>query len=143
MTEIRVSTDAAQLDVDAIHRFLSEESAWARGIPLPLVRESIANSLNFGLFVGPQQAAYARVVTDHATFAYLMDVFVLNEYRGQGLSRQLMAAVMAHPTTKKIRRFVLVSSTARGLYEKFGFLPPSKPETFMELTVANAYLSEA
>jgi GNAT superfamily N-acetyltransferase len=143
MTEIRVSTDPNQLDVDAIHRFLSEESAWARGIPLPLVRESIANSLNFGLFVGRQQAAYARVVTDHVTFAYLMDVFVLKEYRGQGLSRQLMASVMAHPTTKRVRRFMLVSSTARGLYEKFGFVPPSKPETFMEITAANGYVSQA
>lgn len=139
MTEVRISNDPTQLDVDTIHRFLSEESAWARGISMHLVRVSIDNSLNFGLFVDRKQAAYARVVTDHATFAYLVDVFVLSEYRGQGLSRQLMAAVMAHPTIRKVRRFVLVSSTARGLYEKFGFASPTKPETFMEINVANAY----
>ncbi|MBL0085151.1 MAG: GNAT family N-acetyltransferase [Ideonella sp.] len=142
MTEVRISTDQTQLDVGAIHRFLSEESAWARGIPLALVRESINNSLNFGLFVGNQQAAYARVVTDHATFAYLLDVFVLREYRGKGLSRELMASVMAHPTIRKVRRVVLVSSTARGLYQKFGFVPLANPETFMEINVPNAY-SEA
>ena len=139
MTEIRVTTDPSELEIDTIHRFLSQESAWARGIPLPLVRESIENSLNFGLFVGGKQAAYARVVTDHATFAYLLDVFVLSEYRGQGLSRQLMASVIAHPSTRKVRRFLLVSSTSRGLYEKFGFAPLKKPETFMEINVADPH----
>lgn len=139
MTQARITTDPADLDVGVIHRFLSEQSTWARGIPLELVRQSIEHSLNFGLFVGRDQAAYARVVTDHSTFAYLVDVFVLPEYRGQGLSRQLMSAVMAHPSVRKVRRCVLVSSTARGLYAKFGFVPPAKPETFMEINVVNAY----
>ncbi len=139
MTHVRISTDKAQLDVDAIHRFLSQESTWARSIPLELVRDSIEHSLNFALFVGEVQAAYARVVTDHATFAYLLDVFVVKEYRGQGLSRVLMTAVMAHDSIKKVRRFLLVSSAARGLYEKYGFAAPAKPETFMEINIANPY----
>ena len=139
MNAVSITTNPSDLDVECIHRFLSEESAWARGIPLDLVRLSIANSLNFGLFVGSSQVGYARLVTDHATFAYLMDVFVLPAYRGRGLSRQLLETVMAHPTARKVRRFVLVSSTARGLYEKFGFSAPAKPETFMEINTSNAY----
>lgn len=141
MNAVSITTNPSDLDVECIHRFLSEESAWARGIPADLVRLSIANSLNFGLFVEGRQAGYARLVTDHATFAYLLDVFVLPEYRGRGLSRELMSAVMTHPTTQKVRRIILVSSTARGLYEKFGFSALSKPETYMEINIANAYQS--
>lgn len=141
MTEIRISNDPTDLDVEAIHRFLSEESPWARGISLALVRRGIEHSLNFGLFCGPVQAGYARVVTDYATFAYLQDVFVLEAYRGRGLSRQLIAAIMAHPDVRDVRRFMLVSSSARGLYEKFGFAAPAKPEIIMEITVSNAYSS--
>lgn len=139
MTEVRIETDAKQLDIEKIHRFLSQESTWARGIPIDVVRESIENSLNFGLFRGDTQIAYARVVTDRATFAYLLDVFVFPEFRGQGHSRTLMAAVMKNPIVRKVRRFVLVSSTARGLYEKFGFAPLAKPEAYMEINIVNAY----
>ena len=135
MTEIRISNDPLELDVELIHRFLSEESHWARDISLDLVRRSIAHSLNFGLFAGAAQVGYARVVTDHASFAYLQDVFVLEAYRGRGLSRQLVAAVLAHPAVRDVRRFMLLSSTARGLYEKFGFAAPARPEIIMELAV--------
>ena len=134
MTAFRISNDPKDLDVEAIHRFLSEESHWARGISIDLVRRSIEHSLNFGLFSGTVQVGYARVVTDHATFAYLQDVFVLEAYRGRGLSRQLVAAVLAHPAVRDVRRFMLVSSTARGLYEKFGFAPPKRPEIHLEIT---------
>jgi len=135
-----ISTNPDQLDVVMIHRFLSEESSWARGIPIELVARSIRNSLNFGLFQGGRQVGYARVVTDQATFAYLMDVFVLPEARGHGLSLALMEAVMQHPSVGQVRRFVLVSSAARGLYERFGFAAPAKPETFMEINRPNTYL---
>jgi GNAT superfamily N-acetyltransferase len=122
---------------------LSEESSWARGISRPLVQESVRISLNFGLFVADAQVGYARVISDYATFAYLLDVFVLPEYRGRGYSRQLMSAVVAHPKLQGLRRFILVSSTACGLYQKHGFAPPAKPETFMEINVPNAYQNKA
>ncbi|MBM3117530.1 GNAT family N-acetyltransferase [Jeongeupia naejangsanensis] len=135
----RITTDPAEQDIAVIHRFLTEESKWARGIPVELVRESVANSLNFGLFVGDAQVGYARVVTDYATFAYLLDVFVLDAHRGNGYSRQLMDAVIAHPKLQGLRRFMLFTSTAHGLYEKYGFAPPAWPDTMMEIMVPNAY----
>ena len=139
MTELRITTEPAELDVPLIHRFLSEESAWARGIPLATVQESIRHSLNFGLFAGAGQVAYARVVTDYATFAYLVDVFVLAEHRGKGYSAELMAAVMAHPGLQGLRRFLLATSTAHGLYAKFGFAAPAKPQALMERFTPDAY----
>lgn len=129
----------ADLDIELIHGFLSERSTWARGISKAMVQESIEHSLNFAVLIGTQQVGFARVVTDQTTFAYLLDVFVIESHRGRGLSRLLMAAVMAHPKIARVRRFVLVSSTARGLYSQFGFQPPEKPETFMEINVSNAY----
>ena len=140
---LSLRTDPAAQDVDLIHRFLSEDSPWAKDIPKPLVRESIQNSLNFGLFESEAQVAYARVVTDYTTFAYVLYVFVLQEHRGKGYSRMLMEAVLAHPRLQGLRRLVLVSSTARGLYAKYGFAPLEKPETFMEITRANPYASDA
>jgi GNAT superfamily N-acetyltransferase len=143
MQTVTITTAVEDQDVDVIHRFLSEESPWAKGISRPLVQESVRNSLNFGLFVANAQVGYARVISDYATFAYLLDVFVLREYRGRGYSRQLMDAVVAHPRLQGLRRFILVSSTARGLYQQYGFAPPAKPETFMEINVSNAYQNEA
>ncbi|AIY39920.1 Histone acetyltransferase HPA2 -related acetyltransferase [Collimonas arenae] len=139
MEELRITTEPAELDIPSIHRFLSEESAWARGIPLAMVEESIRHSLNFGLFAGDRQVAYARVVTDYATFAYLVDVFVLAEQRGKGYSAQLMTAVMAHPRLQGLRRFMLATSTAHGLYAKFGFSAPARPQTLMERFAPDAY----
>ena len=108
-----------------------------------LVRGSVKNSLNFGLFLGTDQIAYARVVSDYATFAYLVDVFVLQEYRGKVYSRVLMAAVMNHPQLQGLRRFTLATSTAHGLYQKFGFTALVKPHTLMEKFVPNAYQRDA
>ncbi|MFZ6687574.1 GNAT family N-acetyltransferase [Undibacterium sp. SXout11W] len=137
---MEISTDKARLNVSLIHHFLSEQSAWAKGIPLETVQRSIEHSLCFGAYIDGQQIAFARVVTDKATFAYLMDVFVLPAYRGQGHAKTLMHAVQEHPDLQEIRRFILVSSTARGLYEKFGFQAPTKPETFMEINRPTIYL---
>jgi GNAT superfamily N-acetyltransferase len=139
MEQLRLTTEAAELDVPLIHRFLSEESAWARGISLALVEESIRNSLNFGLFAGAGQVAYARVVTDYSTFAYLVDVFVLAEHRGKGYSARLMAAVMEHPRLQGLRRFMLATSTAHGLYAKFGFAAPARPQSLMERYAPDVY----
>ncbi len=136
---MEINNDPQQLDINLIHRFLSEESAWARGIPLEKVKQSIAHSLCFGGYENGQQIAFARVVSDFATFAYLMDVFVLKEHRGRGLSRQLVAAVKAHPQLQGLRRFLLASSDARGLYQKFGFQALGKPEIMMEINVPDIY----
>ena len=134
-----ISTDTSQLDIALVHQFLSEQSPWAKGISLATVQRSIEYSLCFGGYIDGRQIAFARVVTDKATFAYLMDVFVLPAYREQGYAKTLMHAVQAHPDLQEIRRFILVSSSARGLYEKFGFQPPIKPETFMEINRPDIY----
>lgn len=142
MSEFRVSTATRDLDLGTIHRFLSEESAWARGIPLDTVRRAVANSLNFGGYVDGKQVAYARVVTDQATFAYMADVFVLKEHRGKGYSKQLVEAVVSHPGLQGLRRFMLATSDAHGLYEQFGFTPAVRPQTMMEKFVPDAYRRE-
>jgi GNAT superfamily N-acetyltransferase len=132
MEALRISTDQRDLDVPLIHRFLSESSYWARGVPLETVKTSLANSLCFGGYLGNSQAAFARVISDFATFANLVDVFVLPEYRGRGYGRQLMAEVMAHPKLQGLRRFTLATRDSHGLYAKFGFEPLSNPEIFMQ-----------
>ena len=139
--ELRISTDPAELDVELVHRFLSEQTYWAKGIPLDLVRKAIANSLCFGGYVGGAQVAFARVISDYATFANLVDVFVLPEHRGKGYGKQLMAAVFAHPQLQGLRRFMLATSDAHGLYAQFGFTAPRFPDTLMERYVADIYSS--
>ena len=136
---MHITTDKAAFDIALIHNFLSTTSPWAHGIPLETVQRSIEHSLCFGGFIDDRQIAFARVVTDRATFAYLMDVFVLPDYRGRGYSRSLIEAVQDHPDLQNIRRFLLVSSSARGLYEKFGFRSPAKPEAFMEIHRPDIY----
>jgi len=133
-----VSTDPARLDVDAIHAFLTS-SYWSPGIPRDIVERAIAGSICFGLFAGERQIGFARVITDRATFAYLADVYVLDEHRGRGLGSWLVETVIAHPELKGLRRFVLVTRDAHGLYEKFGFTPISKPENYMERHRPDAY----
>jgi GNAT superfamily N-acetyltransferase len=139
MQQLRISTAIEDQDIELIHRFLSEESAWAAGIPFETVRASMEHSLNFGGFLGASQVAFARVVSDYATFAYLVDVFVLEGHRGKGYSSALMSAVFSHPRLQGLRRFMLATSTAHGLYAKFGFTPPVKPQTLMEKFIPNAY----
>ena len=136
---IQISDDPTRLDVGLIHHFLSEESAWAAGISLALVRKAISRSLCFGIYDDGAQIGFARVVTDGATHAYLSDVFVVAERRGEGLSRRLMQEVLAHPELQGLRRFMLASSTARGLYQKLGWTALQKPEIFMERHSPDAY----
>ncbi|WP_228893848.1 GNAT family N-acetyltransferase [Pseudoduganella aquatica] len=135
-----ISTDKAALDIALIHGFLSERSTWAVGMPLALLEKAIANSLCFGGYEDGKQIAFARVITDGATFANLVDVFVLPEHRGLGHSKRLVAAVMAHPELQGLRRFSLATSDAHGLYAKFGFAPPRRPQTLMERYVPDVYL---
>lgn len=134
-----ISNDQARLQIDVIHRFLSRQSTWAIGIPREVVERSIVNSLCFGGYENNQQIAFARVVSDYASFAYLMDVFVLPEHRGRGLSLQLMRAVIAHPQLQGLRRFMLASSNARGLYQHFGFRQLANPDIMMEINVPDIY----
>ena len=129
--EFLVSTDAARLDIDAIHAYLSS-SYWAAGIPREVVERAVAGSLCFGLFHGPRQIGFARVISDRATFAYLADVYVLEAYHGHGLGAWLIETVIAHPDLQGLRRFVLVTRDAHGLYEKFGFTSLAKPGNYME-----------
>jgi GNAT superfamily N-acetyltransferase len=136
-----VNTDQSQLDIPMIYRFLSEQSSWAVGISRPLVERAIESSLCFGGFLDGRQIAFARVITDFATFAYLADVFVVPEYRGKGYGKQLVGAVLRHPSLQRLRRFMLATSDAQGLYERFGFTTPSKPDTLMERYFPNIYLS--
>lgn len=134
-----LSTDKQRLDVDTIHRFLTESSTWARGIPRETVEEAIRNSLCFGLYRDGAQLAFCRIITDGATSGHLADVFVLPEQRGRGLSKMLMHFVMAHPLILRLRRFTLATSDAHGLYEKSGFRALGKPETFMEIHQPDIY----
>ena len=140
MPPLTISTDKTELDVPAIHHFLSTQSTWAIGIPLATVQRAIDHSLCFGGFVDARQVAFARVVTDCATFAYLVDVYVLDEYRGRGYGTQLMDAVMAHPDLQGLRRFMLATSTAHGLYARYGFTAPLRPASLMEKYVTDIYL---
>ena len=140
-SSFEVNTDQSQLDIPMIYRFLSEQSSWAVGISRPLVERAIESSLCFGAYLDGRQIAFARVITDFATFAYLADVFVVPEYRGKGYGKQLVAAVLRHPSLQRLRRFMLATNDAQGLYERFGFTAPSKPETLMERYFPNIYLS--
>jgi GNAT superfamily N-acetyltransferase len=137
--EFLISTDRARLDLDVIHGFLTN-CYWAKGIPRDVVALSIENSLCFGIYDGRGAlVGFARVVTDFATFAYLGDVFVLEPYRGRGLSKALMECVMQHPALQGLRRWVLLTRDAHGLYERFGFAPLKSAERYMELHRPDVY----
>ena len=140
---IEVTTDRARLDVALIHRYLSEESYWAKGIPRERLERAIANSLCFGVFEDGAQVGFARVVTDRATFAYLADVFVLPSHRGRGISKTIMEAVRAHPDLQGLRRWHLSTLDAHGLYEQYGFRSLSMPERHMEILAKKPYAGRA
>lgn len=133
-----VSTERGRLDVEVIHGFLSR-SYWAEGIPRAVVERSLEHSLSFGVYHGTRQVGFARVISDYATFAYVSDVFILEEYRGQGLSTWLMEMVVAHPELQGLRRWMLMTRDAHGLYQKVGFEPSRMPERVMERYFADVY----
>ena len=138
MSAYEISTDSARLDVDAIHAFLTR-SYWSPGIPRATVARAIANSLCFGAFWQGQQVGFARVVTDRTTFAYLCDVYVLEAHRGHGLAKQLMDRVMKHPDLQGLRRMMLATLDAHGLYAQFGFTALSAPDRIMEVLKPDVY----
>jgi GNAT superfamily N-acetyltransferase len=128
---VTISTDRSLLDVSAIYDFLTH-SYWAKGIPRATVERSIQNSLCFGIYDAGRQVGFARVVSDFATYAYLADVFVVEECRGRGLSSWLMECIVAHPQLQGLRRWSLVTRDAHGLYAKYGFTPLGAPDGWME-----------
>ena len=127
-----IDTNPARLNLDLIHRWLSQESYWAKDVPREVLERALQHSICFGAYRDGAQVGFARAITDRATFAYLADVFVLHELRGHGCAQQLMEAVMAHPELQGLRRFALATRDAHALYARYGFTPLARPETFME-----------
>jgi GNAT superfamily N-acetyltransferase len=139
--EYVISTDPSRIDVDAVHAFLAR-SYWATGISRAVVARSIEGSLNFGLYAGESPAGFARVITDGATFAYLADVFVLEEHRGKGLGVWMLETIMSHPQLQNLRVWRLATKDAHGLYEKAGFRPLDHPERMMEIVDPAVYAGD-
>jgi len=129
---IHISNDKSLLDLELIHDFLTNRSYWAKGRSMETVKRSVENSLCFGVYENDKQVGFARVVTDYAVFAWLLDVFILEEYRGRGLSKQLMSAIISHPDLQNLKRWGLGTDDAHGLYQQFGFTALSKPNNMME-----------
>ncbi|HKV78427.1 MAG TPA: GNAT family N-acetyltransferase [Candidatus Sulfotelmatobacter sp.] len=137
--EFVISTDRARLDLDVIHRFLTN-CYWAKGIPREVVERSIEHSLCFGIYDGSgEQVGFARVISDFATVAYLGDVFVLESHRGRGLSKWMMGCILQHSSLQGLRRWILLTRDAHGLYAKSGFTPLRAPDRYMELHQADIY----
>jgi GNAT superfamily N-acetyltransferase len=134
-----ISIDKSRLQIDVIQRFLAEDSYWAQNRTLEQTETAIENSICFGVYAGERQIGFARVVSDCATFAYIGDVFILEEFRGSGLSKRLMEAMLAHPDLQNLRRWILATKDAHGLYEQFGFHNLKFPDRWMERPAPNAY----
>ncbi len=139
MQGFRISTDRNELDFDVIYQFISQ-SYWAKGIPKSTMQKALDHSLCFGLFnAEQQQVGFARLITDYATFAYLSDVFIVEQYRGCGLSKFLIETVVSHPDVQGLRRMMLATSDAHGLYAQYGFKPIEQAQTFMQVWQPNIY----
>jgi GNAT superfamily N-acetyltransferase len=136
---VSISPEKEKVDIEFVYDFLSKEAYWSKGIPLETVKRSIANSQNFSVFFEGRQVAYARVITDYATIAYLGDVFVTPEYRGRGISKKLMEFIMTYPSFIGLRRWILITGDAHGLYEQFGWTALNDHSKWMELHSANPY----
>ena len=136
--EYTITTDRNRLDLEAIHGFLTN-SYWSPGVRIEIVERAIANSLCFGLFHGKDQVGFARVITDKSTFAYLADVYVLESHRGQGLSKWLLDLIQGHEDLQGLRRFMLTTRDAHGLYAQFGFTALANPSRMMEIVNTDVY----
>jgi GNAT superfamily N-acetyltransferase len=128
-----ISTDRQKLDIDLIYEYLNGRSYWAKNRPMDVIRRSIENSLPFGVYHGEQQVGFARVVTDYAAFAWLADVFVLEPWRGRGLSKWMMSVIMSHPQLQGLQRWMLATNDAHELYRRFGFEAIAEPSRFMTI----------
>ena len=139
MLRLEVTCDPARIDFDRVYRFLNAQSYWAQGIPRDLFDRAMTNSLCFAGSLAGEQIAFARVISDYATFANLVDVFVEGAYRGNGHAIALLTEVFGHPDLQGLRRFSLATSDAHGLYRRFGFHAPARPDTLMERYNAEIY----
>jgi GNAT superfamily N-acetyltransferase len=139
--QYEVSTDRSRFDVSLIHTFL-RSSYWAANMPRDLLERAIRHALCFGVFSDRTQVAFARVITDYATFAYLSDLFVVPEHRGRGVSKLLMRSILDHPELQGLRRFLLATKDAHGLYAQFGFKPLANPDDFMTIHHPDVYKKE-
>mgnify|MGYP005753524909 FL=1 len=139
MDGLRISAETADVDLDVVYEFLSQQAYWSPGIPRALVEKAVANSLCFSAWLDGRQVGFARIAGDRATFGYLADVFVLPDYRGRGISKALVAAAMAHPEVRGLRRIMLATRDAHALYAGFGFGPPARPESLMEIHRPDIY----
>lgn len=137
--EYCISTEKSKLDLRAVHQFLSTEAYWCLNIPLSTVQQAAAHSLTFGVYHHEQQIGYARVISDYTTIAYLGDVYILPEHRGRGLSKWLMETIMNHTNLQGLRRWILLTADAHGLYRQFGFTDIASPERWMEIHQKNPY----
>lgn len=137
--DFTISTDSSKLDLNVIHKFLSEQSYWCQNIPFEKVRTAAENSLNFGVYFKSQQVGYARIVSDLSTVAYLGDVFILPEFRGKGLSKWLMQSIMTHPNLQGLRRWILLTRDAHDLYKQFGWQEIASPDRWMEIHNKDVY----
>jgi N-acetylglutamate synthase-like GNAT family acetyltransferase len=137
-----ISTDKTLMDTALIHDFLSNRSYWAKGISRERVEKALQNALCFGVFEGKNQVGYARVITDYTTFGWVCDVFILENHRGQGLSKALIQTITEHPEMKTLKRLLLATADAHGLYAQYGFNLLEKPERWMEKSQMNIYLKE-
>lgn len=137
--ECYITTDKSKMNIIAIHYYLSNHTDWSKNIPFNKVKDSIENSLNFGVFHNEKQIGYARVISDYSTIAYIGDVYILNDFRGKGLSKRLMDQITNHPNLQGLRRWILLTDTADWLYKKYGFVNIPNPEFYMELHNPNVY----
>jgi GNAT superfamily N-acetyltransferase len=137
--DYHISTDHTALDIDLIHRYLAQESYWAKGVPRSIVAKSIQHSLCFGVFQHHEQVGFARAITDYTTFAYLADVFIIPAHQGHGLGKWLIECIRAHPDLQHLRRWMLATADAHGLYTQYGFTPLPQPEMFMQCHIPHVY----
>ena len=136
-----ITTNQQVFNYEKIYDFISNQSYWAAGIPMDILKRSIANSLSFGLFYNGEQIGFARVITDYATFGYLADVFIDPKFRGKGLASWLMETILSHPALPGLRRWMLATRDAHGLYEKYGFTKLLNSERIMEISKPGIYQS--
>jgi GNAT superfamily N-acetyltransferase len=134
-----ISTDKSKLQTDVIYQYLSKESYWAANIPLETIKRCINGSICFGIYINEKQIGFARVVSDTGSFAYLADVFILNEHRGKGLSKWMMKVILAHPDLQGLRRWLLATKDAHSLYAQFGFTALDNPDRFMQIHNPDVY----
>jgi GNAT superfamily N-acetyltransferase len=137
--EFCISTDKTKLDIDSIHKFLSTQAYWCLDIPKERVQTAIQNSLCFGVYENEKQIGFARIISDFSTVAYLGDVYIFEAYRGNGLSKWLMETIMGFPELQGLRRWILLTGDAHGLYRQFGWTDIADPSRWMELHNKNVY----